>query len=154
MSGLGTGPIYWHVRYNQRNDSSFGVIYMKNCKMQWSNPGINRENVALHAMSASAYGEFPHPTPINDRLNPLNLSRDAKSNRSYMLIHTPHFFSTGHGLTLLHAGSFRMVHFDLCSTHLPPVHMIPYILDCLNYKRWLENTSTITSTGGRKKRRF
>jgi hypothetical protein len=60
---------------------------------------------------------------------------------------------TGHGLWLLHAASLRMIHFDLCSTHLPPLYMLKYIIDTGNYQTWLSNMATQTNNS-RKKRRI
>lgn len=60
---------------------------------------------------------------------------------------------TGHGLRLLHVGSMRMIHFNLCSLHLPPVHMTPYIMDTGDYQRWLFNTTQNGGGSQRKKRR-
>ncbi|KAJ1466802.1 hypothetical protein T484DRAFT_1756348 [Baffinella frigidus] len=60
---------------------------------------------------------------------------------------------TGQGVWLLHAASMRMIHFDLCSTHLPPMHMLRYIIDTGNYQRWLANMST-HNKNSRKKRRL
>jgi hypothetical protein len=57
---------------------------------------------------------------------------------------------TGHGLWILHVASMRMIHFDLCSMHLPPLHMTKYIVDTWDYQRWLENTTT---SAHKKKRR-
>jgi hypothetical protein len=61
---------------------------------------------------------------------------------------------TGHGLWLLHVGSMRMIHFNLCSTHLPPLHMLQYIVDTMDYQKWMNNTSTVGTGHGRKKRRW
>jgi hypothetical protein len=60
---------------------------------------------------------------------------------------------TGQGLWLLHAASIRMIHFDLCSTHLPPMHMLKYIIDTKNYQTWLSNTQSHSNSSTRKKRR-
>jgi hypothetical protein len=61
---------------------------------------------------------------------------------------------TGNGLWLLHVASMRMIHFYLCSVHLPPLHMLPYIIDTANYQRWLQNASTHNNGSHRKKRRY
>ena len=61
---------------------------------------------------------------------------------------------TGNGLWLLHVAAMRMVHFDLCSTHLPPSHMMQYIINTGDYKRWVENTDTRGGGPARKKRRY
>ena len=61
---------------------------------------------------------------------------------------------TGHGLWLLHVSSMRMIHFDLCSMHLPPLHMLNYIIDTGNYQQWVHNTAVGTTGGSRKKRRL
>jgi hypothetical protein len=61
---------------------------------------------------------------------------------------------TGNGLWLLHVSSMRMIHFDLCSTHLPPLHMLQYIVDTMDYKRYIVNMSTPNSAHSRKKRRW
>jgi hypothetical protein len=58
---------------------------------------------------------------------------------------------TGSGLWLLHVSSLRMIHFNLCSTHLPPLHMINYIIDTMDYQRWITNATTTSNS--RKKRR-
>jgi hypothetical protein len=60
---------------------------------------------------------------------------------------------TGHGIWLLHVSSMRMIHFDLCSTHLPPIHMLKYIIDTADYQRWIHNAATLTIGAQRKKRR-
>ena len=60
---------------------------------------------------------------------------------------------TGNGLWILHVAAMRMIHFDLCSTHLPPIHMLPYIIDTWDYKRWLQNADTRARGQHRKKRR-
>ena len=60
---------------------------------------------------------------------------------------------TGHGLWLLHVASMQMIHFDLCSMHLPPMHMLQYIIDTADYQRWLKNVSA-NNGGQRKKRRW
>ena len=60
---------------------------------------------------------------------------------------------TGQGLWLLHAASIRMIHFDLCSLHLPPMHMLKYIIDTGHYQTWLNNTNTQRNSSTRKKRR-
>jgi len=60
---------------------------------------------------------------------------------------------TGHGLWLLHVASMRMIHFNLCSVHLPPLHMIRYIVDTGDYQRWLANTTSNGGPSQRKKRR-
>jgi hypothetical protein len=60
---------------------------------------------------------------------------------------------TGNGLWLLHVASLRMIHFDLCSIHLPPLHMTPYVIDTADYQRWLVNMSTLNNSRKRKKRR-
>ena len=60
---------------------------------------------------------------------------------------------TGNGLWLLHVAAMRMVHFDLCSTHVPPTHMLQYILNTEDYKRWLKNADTRGGGPARKKRR-
>jgi hypothetical protein len=60
---------------------------------------------------------------------------------------------TGHGLWLLHVASMRMIHFNLCSVHLPPLHMLRYIVDTGDYQRWLSNTMTNGTASQRKKRR-
>ena len=60
---------------------------------------------------------------------------------------------TGYGLWLLHVGSMRMIHFNLCSVHLPPMHMSCYIVDTGDYQRWLSNVSTHGGASQRKKRR-
>jgi len=59
---------------------------------------------------------------------------------------------TGNGLWLLHVGSLRMIHFDLCSLHLPPLHMAKYIIDTGDYKRWLHNAVASGGTVSRRKR--
>jgi hypothetical protein len=59
---------------------------------------------------------------------------------------------TGQGLWLLHATSLRMIHFDLCSTHLPPLYVLKYIIDTDNYQTWVSNMST-QGNNSRKKRR-
>ena len=61
---------------------------------------------------------------------------------------------TGNGLWLLHVSSMRMIHFDLCSTHLPPLHMLQYIVDTMDYQRYIVNMSTPNSAHSRKKRRW
>jgi len=61
---------------------------------------------------------------------------------------------TGQGLWLLHVGSLRMIHFNLCSIHLPPLHMLQYIVDTGDYQRWLHNATSLISNGQRKKRRY
>ena len=62
---------------------------------------------------------------------------------------------TGNGLMLLHVSSMRMIHFNLCSMHLPPLHMLNYIVDTMDYKRWIHNASSGAGTGpNRKKRRW
>lgn len=61
---------------------------------------------------------------------------------------------TGNGLWLLHVAAMKMVHFDLCSTHLPPMHMLQYIVDTGDYKRWLENAGTRAGGQSRKKRKY
>ena len=58
---------------------------------------------------------------------------------------------TGQGLWLLHVGSMRMIHFNLCSLHLPPMHMTNYIVDTGDYQRWLSNT--IQNGGSQRKKR-
>ena len=60
---------------------------------------------------------------------------------------------TGHGLWLLHVSSMRMIHFNLCSLHLPPLHMNRYIVDTGDYQRWLVNSSSNGGSSQRKKRR-
>jgi hypothetical protein len=61
---------------------------------------------------------------------------------------------TGNGLWLLHVASMRMIHFYLCSVHLPPLHMLPYIIETGDYQRWLHNASTNNNGSNRKKRRY
>jgi hypothetical protein len=60
---------------------------------------------------------------------------------------------TGQGLWLLHVSSMRMIHFNLCSVHLPPQHMLKYIIDTRDYQRWIHNMAT-PGNGTRKKRRW
>ena len=60
---------------------------------------------------------------------------------------------TGHGLWLLHVASMKMIHFDLCSLHLPPLHMTQYIVDTGDYQRWMANAVTNNGHSKRKKRR-
>jgi hypothetical protein len=59
---------------------------------------------------------------------------------------------TGHGLWVVHVAGMRMIHIDLCSTHLPPPHMLQYIVDTADYTRWQQNTET-RGGSARKKRR-
>jgi hypothetical protein len=59
---------------------------------------------------------------------------------------------TGHGLWMLHVASLRMIHVDLCSLHLPPLHMAQYIVDTGDYKRWLYNAVASSGSAHRKKR--
>jgi hypothetical protein len=80
-------------------------------------------------------------------------SKNQQTGRSRQSCHVCKKICTGNGLTLLHVGSFRNIHLDLCSTHLPPAHMNKYLLDTNDFSRWLHNTSTVL-VGGRKKRRF
>jgi hypothetical protein len=61
---------------------------------------------------------------------------------------------TGNGLWLLHVPSVRMIHFNLCSIHLPPVHMLQYIIDTMDYQRWIQNASIPGNGHSRKKRRW
>ena len=60
---------------------------------------------------------------------------------------------TGHGLWLLHVASMRMIHFNLCSIHLPPLHMTQYIVDTGDYQRWIANVISTNGHSQRKKRR-
>lgn len=61
---------------------------------------------------------------------------------------------TGNGLWLLHVSSMRMIHFNFCSTHLPPLHMLQYIVDTMDYQRWIVNMLTPGTTHSRKKRKW
>ena len=60
---------------------------------------------------------------------------------------------TGNGLWLLHVAAMRMVHFDLCSTHFAPAHILQYIVSTGDYNRWLKNVDTRGGGPARKKRR-
>ena len=60
---------------------------------------------------------------------------------------------TGHGLWLLHVASMKMIHFNLCSIHLPPLHMTQYIVDTGDYQRWMANVVKNGGQSHRKKRR-
>ena len=85
-------------------------------------------------------------------------TRDTKmTNTGYRKCRTHCFvcakLCTGNGLWLLHVAAMKMVHFDLCSTHLPPMHMLQYIVDTGDYKRWLTNADTRARGQSRKKRK-
>jgi len=60
---------------------------------------------------------------------------------------------TGVGVWLLHVPSCRLIHFDLCSLHVPPAHMNKYINDTDDYIQWLLNSTSNGSGSSRKKRR-